>query len=370
MKKQTAAQRNKKLVEAVQNARTYKGEWYTMNSIMGNDWAWGKLLLGGWEVGKSYAAMEWSLARKMRLKAKFKLYWMRLTDIAVKNMLENDATGVVDSGIVARLGLHITRVGKKIFTYKPKTDPKTGKEKKENLKELMELVSCSTFFNDKGKAHYDQNFDGEYCIVLDEMNREEFEANRFDIVYAFARQIENLVRSERKCKINVIMIGNNTDEASDLLAAFNFIPEKFGRYKLKSRGIVVDYIRPNEKYSERREGAIANKIIGNNTAATTNEYVIDRSLLVNKRYCQTPQSIIKFGKTEDLYFTLWNNNIIKDYNRENVPAIAMKRYLDERFDPDLMHFVFDAFDARAFKFANLSTLKRFQKNLRLLKRTT
>lgn len=368
--KKTPAQLNRERFEAVKKTKTYKSEFYTVNSIMGNDWAWGKLLLGGWEVGKSYAVMEWVIKRKLRLKSKFRLYWMRLTDVAIKNMMENDAAGVIDAGLLAKLNLHTTRQAKKIYSYIPVVNEKTGKTEKRDMTELMELVSCSTFFNDKGKAHYDQNFDGEYCIVLDEMNREEFESNRFDIVYAFARQIENLVRSQRKCKINVVMIGNNTDEASDILAAFNFIPETFGRYRLKSRGIVVDYIKPNEQYTDRRKDAIANKIIGFNTAATTNEYVIDRSLLVNRRLCHTPRNVIKFGKDEADYYTLWNDNIIRDYNREKVPAIAMKRYLDERFNPDTMKAIADAFDARALRFANLSTLKRFQKHLRLLKRTT
>ena len=34
--------------------KTYKDEWYTINSILGNDWARFFYLLGGREAGKSY----------------------------------------------------------------------------------------------------------------------------------------------------------------------------------------------------------------------------------------------------------------------------------------------------------------------------
>lgn len=41
-------------------AKTYKGEWYTINSILGNDWARFFYLLGGREAGKSYSVMKWA----------------------------------------------------------------------------------------------------------------------------------------------------------------------------------------------------------------------------------------------------------------------------------------------------------------------
>ena len=50
--------------------KTYKGEWYTINSIFGNDWAIFFALLGGREAGKSYSAMQWAVNRKFKLKVK------------------------------------------------------------------------------------------------------------------------------------------------------------------------------------------------------------------------------------------------------------------------------------------------------------
>ena len=76
---------------------------------------------------------------------------------------------------------------------------------------------------------------------------------------------------------------------------------------------------------------------------------------------------IKFGKTKDLWYTLWNDNIISDYNRENKPTIAMRRYLDDLYDRDLANSVVERFDVRAFKFTTLATFKKFQKQLKLIK---
>ena len=112
---------------------------------------------------------------------------------------------------------------------------------------------------------------------------------------------------------------------------------------------------------------LANELNGN-SSTFTNEVEIDRSLLTNKRYCTKPTCIIKFGKTRDKWFTLWNDKIIKRYNNEHVNnVIAMNRYLDEVYDRDAMKSVIDRFDYRAFLFTEIATFKTFQKNLRLMK---
>lgn len=158
-------------------------------------------------------------------------------------------------------------------------------------------MACSTFYNDKGIGYFDNEYNGEYICILDEMNREQAEKNTFDIVYAFTNQLENVIRST-KTKVKIIMIGNTLEEASDLLANLNFIPDDFGRYKLKSKKAVVDYIKPNEKYLERRKEATANLMMGQ-ASTFTNEIKIDRSLLVNKRKRIRPIYIIKFTKDAD-----------------------------------------------------------------------
>ena len=348
--------------------KTYKDEYYTVNSILGNDWARFYYLLGGREAGKSYSVMKWTTNRKLKHPDDVKFYWFRLTEASQKKLLLNGANDLIDPDLKRKFNLKTCTNGNVVYTYQEeKYIDKNGEEKTKrvNKKEFCRVMACSTFYNDKGVGYFDNEYKGEYICVLDEMNREQSERNTFDIVYAFVNQLENVLRST-KTKVKIIMIGNTLEEASDLLTALNFIPDGFGRYKLKRKKAVVDYIKPNEKYLARRKEATANMLMGN-ASTFTNEIEIDRSLLVNKRNRVSPVRIIKFGKTKDLWFTEWNDNIICDYNKENKPVIAMRRYLDELYDRDLANSIIERFDVRAFKFTTLATFKKFQKQLKLIK---
>lgn len=352
------------------STKTYRGEWYTVNSIFGNDWAIFFALLGGRETGKSYSAMRWGVNRKLQLEDKMKFYWFRLTEQAADNLLAGGADKLVDPDIKRKYGINTFTKNHTVYTYQEREviGPRSKKVKKEktDIKEFCEILACSTFYNTKGVGYFDNEFDGEYYIVLDEMNREQSEKNSFDIVYNFVNLLENIARST-KTKIKVVMIGNTLDEASDILSAFNFIPDNFGRFKLKSKRAVIDYIMPNEAYKARRKGTIAD-IMMPDASTFTNEVKLDRSLLVNKRLTKNPEYIIKFNKSQDTWFTVWNGNIIKRYNGEEKPAVGMRRYCDVLYNQDAVNNVFEIFDARAFKFTDLSCFKQFQKQLKLIKK--
>lgn len=349
--------------------KTYKGEWYTVNSLFGNEWAIFFALLGGREAGKSYSVMQWGVKNKLKHQDNFKFYWFRLTEAAANNLLADGGSKLVDPDLKTKYNINTFKKNHTIYTYTPvEKTSKSGKvtTEKTNIKEFCEVLACSTFYNTKGVGYFDNTFKGEYFIVLDEMNREESEKNSFDIVYNFVNLLENIARST-KTKIRVIMIGNTLEEASDILSAFNFIPDGFGRYKLKSKRCVIDYIRPNEAYKARRKGTIADIMLPD-ASTFTNEVEIDRSLLVSKRKCRMPISVIKFSKSKDTWFTLWNDNILKEYNGEEKGVIPMRRYLDAVYQQSLVDIVREMFDVRAYKFVNLSCFKRFQKQMKLLKK--
>lgn len=360
----------KKIVKnAEKKQKTYLGEYYSVNSIFGNNWAMFYVLLGGREAGKSYSAMKWGVLNKLRKKDNFKFYWFRLTDAAASNLLASGADKFIDPDLKKLYNIKTFTKNNTIYTYSEKTRKnKSGKETKEknDVREFCEILSCSTFYNTKGVGYFDNSFKGEYYIVLDEMNREQSEKNSFDIVYNFVNLIENVARSTKN-NIKVVMIGNTLEEASDILSAFNFIPDNFGRFKLKNKRCVVDYIKPNEKYLARRKGTIADILMGS-ASTFTNEVQIDRSLLISKKACKYPKFVIKFNKTKDTWFTIWNNNIVKPFNGEQKTVIPMRRYLDEIFSLELQKNIFEQFDARAFKFVSLACFKTFQKQLRLLKK--
>lgn len=348
--------------------KTYKDEWYTVNSLFGNDWARFFYLLGGREAGKSYSVMKWTTNRKLKKPDDVKFYWFRLTEASQKKLLGNGANDLIDPDLKRKFNLKTATNGNTVYTYQEETyKDRNGNERtrKINEKEFCRVMACSTFYNDKGIGYFDNEYKGEYICVLDEMNREKSEKNTFDIVYAFVNQLENVLRST-KTRVKVIMIGNTLEEASDLLSALNFIPDDFGRYKLKRKLAVVDYIKPNEKYLERRKEATANLMMGN-ASTFTNEIKLDRSLICSKRERKSPMYVIKFSKDQNDWFTVWNNSIISPYNREEKLVIAMRRYLDETYNQQFVDDVIERFDARAYRFTTLACFKRFQKQMKLLK---
>lgn len=337
-------------------------EWYSLRSILGNDWAIFYFLLGGREAGKSYATTEFFVRQWKNRKRPF--VWLRLSESSMRKLLQNNAEKLIDPDLRRRYNLDLVTNGSNVYEVIER-DPETNKVRKKEL--MARVLSLATFYNDKGSGLFDKDFLNDpnmyYNICLDEMNREASERNSFDILYNFANQIENLVRST-KDRLRIICIGNTLEEASDLLCAFDYLPETFGRFYLRGKRAVIDYIEPSDVYLERRKGTVADILMP--TASTfTNEIKVDSSL-VTKQRLTSPKAIISFNKYEK--FTLWNDNIIAPYNNESCGLrIAMRPYLDQLFSVEQRDNIVSIFDTRGFQFRNLITFKKFQKQMQLLK---
>ena len=379
----------------IKKRKVLEREWYSLRSILGYWWALFYFLLGGREAGKSYAVTDFFVKQWKEYGRPF--YWLRLTEASQRKLLTNNAEKLVDPDLRRKYNLDLITNSDSVYEV-TKRDPKT---KKIIEKKLMARVLClSTFYNDKGSGLFDKDFLKDpkmyYNICLDEMNREANERKTFDIVYAFVNQLENLVRSTKQ-RIRVICIGNTLEEASDLLSAFNFLPEQFGRFKLvkhkevlakylreldaaktdKEKRIinrkyknydfgkraVIEYIEPGSAYQDRRKGTIAD--IVNPTASTfTNEVKIDNALITKQRLIK-PSYAIQF--TRDDIFTVWDGDVIAEYNKEKVHIIPMRPYLDKMYNLEQVNNIIEMFDVRAFHFRNLITQKKFKKCLELLK---
>ena len=166
---------------------------------------------------------------------------------------------------------------------------------------MARVLALSTFYADKGSGYFDKDYKGWYNIGIDEFQPEKGEKRTFDVVYAFVRQMENLVRNS-KTHVRVIGACNLLEEASDILSCFEFIPETFGTYKLKSKRAVISYIEPTEKYKEMRRGSIADILLPN-ASMYSNKQNVDYSLIYKGRL-NSPTCVIKFGKEEDKWFTV------------------------------------------------------------------
>lgn len=331
----------KELVKRVNLGR----QWYSLRSLLGNTWAFFYILLGGREAGKSYAVMDYFVWEWKKKNKPFT--WLRLTEASQKKLLSNHAMNFVDADIARRYDLKLTVKGNQVFDHD---------------KPMAKVLALSTFYSDKGVALFDNTFDLGYNICLDEMNREKNEKKTFDINYAFVNQMENLVRSTKE-HMRIFLIGNTLEEASDIMCSFDFIPEDFGRYKVRKKKAIIDYIEPSKEYLERRKGTIAD-LLAPNASTFTNKINIDTTL-VDKRRLISPSYVIRFSKEEA--YTVWDSKVIAKYHGEKKQEISMYAYLDGIFQPELRDTVITTFHNKGYLFHNLITQKQFKKALELLK---
>lgn len=349
-------------------------EWYNLRPVLGcANWAIFYVLLGGREAGKSYSVTNFLVDQFVNKGIPF--VWMRLTDTQSRKLLTNNAEKLVDPDLKRKYNLNLRTNGTNV--YNVTTETKTIKhrdgttEEKEIIidKKLMaRVLSLSTFYTDKGSI-FDKDFLNDpnmrYNIAVDEFQQEKGEKRTFDILYAFTNQLENLVRST-KDRIKVFLMGNTLEEASDILCAFNFIPEQWGTYKIKKKRCVIQYIEPSEAYLKRRKGTIAD-ILMPEASTFTNKIETDKTLITKQRL-KSPTAIIKFSKMKSDWYTIWDGNIVCKFNGEKGQrVIAMRPYLDEVYNQDWVNQTLLLFDTRCLQFRNLITFKRFQAELALLK---
>lgn len=332
---------------AQKKAQKVNYEWYTVRSILGNYWAFFYILLGGREAGKSYSVMRFFIDQWKNKQKPF--IWLRLKESSQKKLLKNNAMDLIDADIRRDFDLELTTKGSVVYDHG-------------HL--MCRVLALSTFYNDKGVALFDNEFFKGYNIALDEMNKEKNERNDFDIAYAFVNQMENLVRSTKE-KLNIFLIGNTLEEASDILCLFNFIPEEFGRYYVRKKRAVIDYMPPTEQYLKRRKGTVAD-LLTPTSSTFTNVVDVDKRLIYKSR-SNKPSYIIMFSKDKKDWFTVWNSKVIAQYNGEKVDKLPMRPYLDELYDHELRDQIIAMFDARAFYYKTLFCQKLFKKQLELLK---
>ena len=270
----------------------------------------------------------------------------------MKKMLANKAEKLVDPDIPRKYKLKLTTKGNNVY---------------DNGKKMATVLALSTFANDKGVALFDKDFldvqDMAYHICLDEFQLEKTQRSQGDIAYQFVQQMENLLRSTKQ-RVKIFLIGNTLEEASDILTLFNFIPEEFGRYKLKSKRAIIDYLPPSDAYIERRKGTVADLLMGNQSNFT-NKIDFDMSLITKARLRKPTATIVFDKKTK---YTLWDNAVIAEYNGEvTKQQIAMRPYQDLIFNQALRDNVIALYDNRNFYFRNLITQKKFQKEIQIIK---
>ena len=348
---------SKKEKEAIRKSKKklYEAkEWYTCRALLGNQWANWFIMIGARERGKTFTVQDYVLNCFFNPNSKLyhvPFYWMRLNDIAIKNMVMNNGAKMFEPLLVYKYGLQDIKVkGDTVFI---------------NGIKLCYVFGLSTAYNNKGSALFNaKDFKGAN-IIVDEVALEKGQRRTFDVCYNLKMQIENIVRSERN-NVKVFMMLNNTEECPEILAMFGFVPVHFGVYKLKRKHCVIDYIANNAAYDKRRSKALANEI-DTGTGNFTNKFVKDLSLLYKGRL-DHPQYIVKYSKDMGDWFTVWDGNVVCPYNGEKVTSVAMKRYIDDMFIPTSRDAIIEQEDVRAFKYKDILTQSLWRKNMEIIKK--
>ena len=359
---------NKNLVKEFREKQTVmENEFYNLRPILGNaNWAIFYVLIGGRSAGKSYAVTNFFVDQWKKKGIPFT--WLRLTEAQARKLLQNGAEKLIDPDIRRKYDLDLVTSGNNVYEVTKRSEPdKNGKTKILEKKLMARVYALSTFYKDKGSL-YDKDFLNDpkmrYNVAIDEFERDQNEKNSFDITYSLVNQLETLFR-ETKDRIKIFFMGNTLEQSSDILCAFNFIPEQFGTFKLKKKRCVIQNIEPSDAYKKRRAGTIAD-ILMPQASTFTNKIDTDTTLITKKRLME-PNYVIKFTKYKNEWFTVWDGNIIRKYNGEKKPVIAMRPYLDEVYNAQSQKNIITLFDTRSLLFTNLITFKEFQKQIELLK---
>lgn len=122
--------------------------------------------------------------------------------------------------------------------------------------------------------------------------------------------------------------------------------------------MIIDNIPNSEAYLEKRKKSIGADIMNYEEDANyTNVVKRDLETLIPKGYrLRRVTSLLKFSKDPIDWFCIYDGNVIRRYRKETLNknlTISMKRYLDERYNPDIVKTVIERFDARSFMFSDL-----------------
>lgn len=219
-----------------------KNGYYTTQNIMGFDpWKYWYLgIVGGRGIGKTVSVQKLVLDNVLYNKD-YDFVWIRTNPKAVSNTIKDFPDIIVKEKIYANLDY---RGGKFLI----------------NDKIRGHFYALSQAHNIKGSS---VNWRRVRYIVFDEFNREKTEKNMYDLADAFISIVQTVGRPEDRIKLHeqgedvppltIIFMGNDTQEASELLERFNFIPDRPGRYVLPNKMLVLEYVEDSPAWKALRK---------------------------------------------------------------------------------------------------------------------
>lgn len=326
-------------------------------------------------IGKSVISVEAAIILKRKYGYEnVKCYYFRLTDLSIKTMLANKAAKAIDPYLIKKYDLDITCKNNTVYDH--------GKP----LIEFYPLVSAGS----KGKSVnlYDCNWfpkkpsDPKRFVVTiwDEfLMAEGIEKKSVgDPVKQYNIYMEAILRDAERMPYQAVMnffLANSVSECASVTGAlFNYIPQP-GNYKivkLKRRHAIFWNVPVTQKYLDKRAKSYNADIFDyENDPNYTNEVQRDLALIKPKRVqIRKVTAVIKFGASPKEWFCLYDDKYIRVYKKEGFKkdkVIAMRRHLDELFNPDLMNGVLERYDCKAFHYTDIMSQALFKSAMKVIK---
>lgn len=322
-------------------------KYYSVRSLLGYHDIWFYIIIGARGCGKTFSTLDYFIRKWKKEKTPF--VWIRLSKISVDELLANNAELFIPHELVKRYDLHLSTSGMDVFD---------GEER------MARIISLSEAAKHKGSAMFDLEDNDYFHCCVDEVQREPGERVLFDIVYNLSSILETMVRFKQD-KIKIFMTCNALGASNDICSNFNFVPVKHGLYRLKKKKALIHFVPDSENYRMEREKTVGG-ILQGDQSNFTNKIEIDKTLLWKKRLIR-PNYLIKFTKDVRTWYTVWDDKVIAQYNNEKVFAIPMRPRLDEKYTKKQVETILKIYNAKGFRFKDISTKLKFENELAILK---
>ena len=310
-----------------------------------------------------------------------KIFFFRLSDLSIKNLLQNSASNLIDPLLIDKYKMEITKKGNVVYNH--------GKK-------LLEVYSLASAAKNKGQALFDYNYLNKRPIdprtgkpikrfiwlILDEFQMAEGLENNSIASKSTAKlwkmYTEIILRDQQFLDypaVRCIYAANNVSECSTFTCemwGFYMPPGKFGIYRCPRKNAVFFSVENSQAYIDKRHSAITGSITDfDNDSNYSNVIAFDMAQIKpRKQRLYRVTQLIKFSKDPNDWFCVYDGKYIRQYKKETLnPSLSlpMKRHLDNQFDEDRVNTVFDMYDVKAFKYCDVKSLATFRARMKELK---
>lgn len=310
-----------------------------------------------------------------------KIFYFRLSDLSVKQLLANNADKLVDSILIDRYNMHISRKGNVVYN---------------NGKKLLEVYSLVSAPKNKGTALYDYNFLNNRPIdpktgkpvkrfiwlILDEFQiAEGLERNSIankSTAALFKIYTETILRDQQFLDypaVRAYYLANNVAECSSFTTemwGYYMPPGKTDIVKCRRKNAVFINVPNSEAYIEKRKASITGSITDfENDSNYSNKIELDMSMIKpRKTRIRKVTALIKFTKNPADWYCVYDDIYIKKYNNQCVAKdlmIPMTRHLDNTFLIDKRDDVFLKYDYQMYMYCDVATLANFRARMKELR---